>query len=132
MSKNAISYATYTTTGTLSGVVNSQAPENLNELAGAGEQIVKTTEKSNWIAEMFPEWVADGTITIVNGSPYFEGVAVTEMLSFAVLVVSVLMLIVKSIGDLKNMVDRNRINSKEEHLLDLKTKKEENSEDLVD
>lgn len=118
MSKNVTSYVTYTTTGGIGGVVNSNASETTKVVKEAGEQILETSQESSWIAEKFPELVADGTVKVVNGTILVDGISLTEILSLFVVIISLLFLVIKGIADLKNIVDRFRINSKQENFID--------------
>lgn len=121
MSKNIISYATYTATGTTGGIINSQTPSSIDELAEVAQGVttVKTQDMA-WLTETFPEAVADGSIAIVNGSIYIEGLSLTGIISLVVACLSLLILIVKGVLDLKLIVDSNKLNAKEQEILQLK------------
>lgn len=130
MSKNIISYATYTGIGATSSAINSQAPQPLEKLQYTmGDSMAgATADKTNWLCEWFPDAVADGTLQLVNGSIYINGLALTEVVSLIIALISFLVLIMKALGDLKLFIDKTRLNTLEEEVTRLQreelTKKE--------
>lgn len=104
--------------------VNTQAPKPLKEIAkSGGEMTVKSTSEPSWLFEAFPEAVADGTLTVVNGSIYVDGIALTDIASLSVAGITLLIVMVKGLFDLKNTIAKNKLNAKEAEVLELTKKK---------
>lgn len=113
-----MSYVTYTGVGATSGAINANAPEPLAKVKSQmGESIVTTQQPPTWLAETFPEAVADGTITVINGSVYIEGFALTEIVSLCIAVLSFVVLVLKMLADLKLFIEERESKRLEKEIL---------------
>lgn len=120
LSKNAGSYLTYGSTGGVAGAVNVNAPGPLDNISNAGTEMANKANDSAWLTKLFPELVEDGTLTLVNGNVFYDGISVVEMASLTVMGLSVFFIIVKGLSELYGTITKSKLNVKEATLLDKK------------
>lgn len=111
-----LSYLGYSSMGTGSIVLNGTTPENI-----VGQTIAaveKTRVEASWLYDVFPSLVDSGALVVKDGHMFVCGVAITDLLTIVIAIVSFGFLILKGISDLS----LNRLNIK---VAELQLQKEE-------
>lgn len=103
-----VAYVTYGSVGTGSLLLNDTTPGNLTDMTMTTIEQAKV--EGAWLYELFPRLVESGALLLKDGHIYLHGIALTDILTMTVTLVSFTFLILKGVTDFSNTMLTRKIN----------------------